>query len=317
MLKYSIIIPVYNIKEYLADCLDSVLAQSISDYEVILVNDGSTDGSDTLCDAYATKYSQIHVMHQSNQGVSVARNTGLELAQGEYVLFLDSDDWWEPNLLELLTPFVNKNCDLVEFGFQVIINNTPTKTIYPRIFCNDLPGTDYLQQVFHTNKIPHGSCWCSAFRRQFLMDQNLRFPVGVRFGEDLKFRMAALEKAVSVYSISEAPYCYRIRSSSVTNSVTILTLSDALSVSAELFRKYPLAATANDYCTKLRVVALLSRKEAKRLKPIYKENRDLLRLTSGKRARITRMVFSIFGWYNGAKLIRFCSFVILRKNRTS
>ena len=108
MLKYSIIVPVYNIKEYLADCLDSVLAQSISDYEVILVNDGSTDGSDALCDTYATQYPQIHVVHQPNQGVSVARNTGIEKAVGEYILFLDSDGWWEPNLLELLEPLTKK-----------------------------------------------------------------------------------------------------------------------------------------------------------------------------------------------------------------
>ena len=89
-------------KEYLRDCIDSVLAQSISDYEVILVNDGSTDGSGELCDQYAEKYPQIHTVHQQNQGVSVARNTSLEKAIGEYVLFLDSDDWWEPNLLDLL-----------------------------------------------------------------------------------------------------------------------------------------------------------------------------------------------------------------------
>ena len=73
----SVIIPVYNVKEYLRDCIDSVLAQSISDYEVILVNDGSTDGSGELCDQYAEKYPQIHTVHQQNQGVSVARNTGL------------------------------------------------------------------------------------------------------------------------------------------------------------------------------------------------------------------------------------------------
>ena len=311
MLKYSIIIPVYNIKEYLADCLDSVLAQSFSDYEVILVNDGSTDGSDTLCNAYAAQHPQIHVVHQPNQGVSVARNTGLEHAQGKYVLFLDSDDWWEQNLLELLTPFINKNCDLVEFGYQAIVDHAPPKTVCPQIFCSNLRGADYLQQVFCKMEIPIGSCWCCAYRRQLLMDQNLRFPVGVRYGEDLKFRIAVLEKATSVYTISEAPYCYRIRSSSVTNALSAPAFSDVLSVSSELCRNYPLAVTANYYCMNLLAVASLTRKEAKLLNPLFRKNRSLMKLATDKRARIARILFSVFGWYFSAKLIRF--FVSVRQ----
>lgn len=317
MLKYSVIIPVYNVKEYLRDCIDSVLAQSISDYEVILVNDGSTDGSDALCDTYAAQHPQIHVVHQPNQGVSVARNTGLKKAQGEYVLFLDSDDCWEPNLLELLEPLTKKSPDVIEFGYKKIYPQGQTACVYPTLTANGEGGSQYLLQIFENSAMPIGSSCTCAYRRQLLLDQNLRFPVGVRFGEDLKFRIAALEKAASVYTISETPYRYRFRSSSVTNSITVLTFRDALSVSAEICRKYPQATTANYYCTRLPAVASLSRKDAKSLKPFYKENQDLLKLTSGKRARITRILFSIFGWHNGAKLIRFYSFVKPRKKRTS
>ena len=305
MLKYSIVIPVYNIKEYLADCLDSVLAQSLSDFEVILVNDGSTDGSDALCDAYAAKHPQIHVVHQPNQGVAAARNTGLEKAQGEYVLFLDSDDLWKTNLLESLTPFVNKNCDLVEFGFQEFSDHTPQKAVYPPITCNNLPGADYLQQVFHKMEMPIGSCWCCAYRRQLLMDQNLRFPVGVRYGEDLKFRIAVLEKAASICSIPETLYFYRIRQSSATHHIRPESFEDVLSVAAEIAANHPCPATVNYYCMKLLRVVYLTRKDAKTLKPLYRRNRNLLKSATDKRARIARLLFTVFGWYSGAKFVQF------------
>ena len=310
MLKYSVISPVYNIKEYLQDCIDSVLAQSVCNYEVILVNDGSTDGSDELCNEYAKKHPQIQVVHQRNQGVSAARNTGLEKAVGEYVLFLDSDDWWEPNLLELLTPITENGCDLVEFGFQIVSQDDSCKKVYPPLLSNGLCGKDYLQQLFQNLSMPTGACWCCAYRRQFLIDDQLRFPIGVRYGEDIKFRMAVLEKASSVYAISKTPYCYRIRNSSVTNHLSPLSFGDLLSVTAEICRNHPLPATANYYCMNLLSVAYLTRKGARSLKPLYKKNWDLMKLASDKRARIARFFFSVLGWYSGAKLIHF--FVSLR-----
>ena len=88
----SVIIPVYNVEKYLAECVDSVLAQSCQNYEIILVDDGATDSSGRMCDEYARKDSRIRVIHQSNGGLSAARNAGLDAAQGEYVYFLDSDD---------------------------------------------------------------------------------------------------------------------------------------------------------------------------------------------------------------------------------
>ena len=94
-MKFSVIIPIYKVEQYLRQCVDSVLAQTYTDVEIILVDDGSPDSCPAICDEYAKKDSRIKVIHKPNGGLSDARNAGLDMAQGEYVLFLDSDDWWD------------------------------------------------------------------------------------------------------------------------------------------------------------------------------------------------------------------------------
>ena len=105
-MKISIIIPVYNVEKYLRECLDSILAQSYKDFEIILVDDGSTDSSGNICDEYSMKYENIKVLHKNNNGLSSARNAGLDIAQGEYILFIDSDDVVSPVMLETLMAHV-------------------------------------------------------------------------------------------------------------------------------------------------------------------------------------------------------------------
>ena len=112
---FSIIIPVYNVENYLRDCLDSMLNQSFADWEAICVNDGSTDGSSTILDDLASKDSRVTVISQPNGGLSAARNTGLKAAQGDFVLFLDSDDWLEPDALKILSDNL-KDEDLLCFN---------------------------------------------------------------------------------------------------------------------------------------------------------------------------------------------------------
>ena len=305
MSKYSIVVPVYNVKEYLDDCIKSVLAQSISDYELILVNDESSDGSGEICDKYAAQYPNIHVIHQKNQGVAAARNTGIAKALGDYILFLDSDDWLEPNLLELLTPSVERACDVVEFGFRKIFPDGSVETTYPILLPDGISGKDSLQQTFEKSAMPLASCWCCAYRRQFLLDHALVFPLGVRYGEDLMFRMQVLENAVCVCRLQETLYCYRVRNTSVTQHLSLASLRDVLKATADICRTYPNAVTANYYCSYLLSVASLSRNDAKTLMPIYRKNRDLVKIATDKRAKIANLVFSTFGWYSGAKMIHY------------
>ena len=120
MVKFSFIIPVYNVKPYLKECLDSVFNQNFSDFEICLVDDGSTDGSGTICDEYSNRDNRIKVYHQTNGGVSVARNKALEMAVGEFIWFVDADDYILPGALEYLNKVTcESKCDTIFFGSQL------------------------------------------------------------------------------------------------------------------------------------------------------------------------------------------------------
>ena len=126
-MKLSIVVPVYNVAEYLPKCVDSLLAQELADCEILLVDDGSTDGkSGALCDGYAAAHPEvIRVLHKPNGGLGDARNAGLEAAAGEYVLFVDSDDYLLPGLFDALrNRIAQTNADIIDFGFVVDNNGT-------------------------------------------------------------------------------------------------------------------------------------------------------------------------------------------------
>ena len=125
MLRLSIIVPVYNVERYIPMCLESIVLQSLEDYEVILVNDGSTDSSREICDKFAAEHKEFRVIHQGNEGVSAARNKGIAEAQGEYILFLDSDDFLVPQSIgPLLSIAKNNNLDVLGFGYKTVPEDT-------------------------------------------------------------------------------------------------------------------------------------------------------------------------------------------------
>lgn len=130
---FSIIVPVFNVDQYIEECIDSILLQNCNDYELILIDDGSTDRSGEICDLYDEKYDQIVVIHKENGGLSDARNKGIEISKGEYILFIDSDDYLVDNtLLDGAKDFLifQKNCDLLLFGFvKVKDDNKKNDTI--------------------------------------------------------------------------------------------------------------------------------------------------------------------------------------------
>ena len=116
--KLSIIVPVYNTQQYLPKCIHSLLSQKLHNFEILLIDDGSTDGTEKLCDDYQQKYSRIKVVHQTNQGVSMARNIGVQIAQGEYIAFVDSDDWIEDEMYLTMINLAEKyQSDIVKCGF--------------------------------------------------------------------------------------------------------------------------------------------------------------------------------------------------------
>ena len=140
MPELSVIVPVYKVEKYLSKCIDSILAQTFTDFELILIDDGSPDRCGEICDEYAAKDSRIIVIHQQNKGVSAARNAGLEIAKGKYIGFVDSDDWIEPEMYQILIATANETAsELVICGSKqrdesgaFLRNDFPSKGVYDR-----------------------------------------------------------------------------------------------------------------------------------------------------------------------------------------
>lgn len=124
-MKISIVVPVYNVEKYISDCIESVLNQSYDNYELILINDGSKDSSGKICDEYAQKHSNITVIHQENRGVAKSWSIGIDIAQGDYIIGLDSDDFWDKDLLERCVNMIKQyNADMVVFGYKNYYTDT-------------------------------------------------------------------------------------------------------------------------------------------------------------------------------------------------
>ena len=155
MPRYSIIVPVYNVEDYLRECLDSILAQdSPSEYEAILVDDGSTDNSGAICDEYAEKHPRFRVIHQENQGLSAARNSGLRAASGEFVLFFDSDDIWAQKLLSSMDDVVDDAADITLFPFEQFDEAGNTRVVRPSVMPCGESGEEYLRRLFDIGQMP-------------------------------------------------------------------------------------------------------------------------------------------------------------------
>ena len=217
---FSIIIPAYNAGAYLSWCLDSIFSQEFDDYEVIVINDGSTDGTAVLLEEYASKHPNLHVLTQSNQGMATARNRGLEVAQGDYVLFVDSDDQINKDALKTLSNQLAGE-DIIEFGSSIFNEETQTITRF-----HLSPFTSHLCSGWayfnHERLLPrpvHFVCiWQRAYRRAFLEEHSLRFVNGLRRGEDDLFTTIAFLHAQSVKAIADCLYIYHVRATSITRS---------------------------------------------------------------------------------------------------
>lgn len=211
-MKFSVIIPVYNVAPFLRDCLGSVLSQTFFDGEIICVDDGSSDGSADILDEIGRCDARVHVVHQTNGGVSSARNRGLMESKGEWILFLDGDDMWHPETLKVCAEMIaaDQGTDLVHFTrFRFAEDETPQwgnvdRTFQTHDLKNGVLGED-LAYSFST--------FC--YRRDIAI--SVRFPKYI-VGEDLIYRSRCLQKARRIVSTTSAFLAYRMRIGSVTNS---------------------------------------------------------------------------------------------------
>ncbi len=230
---FSIIIPVYNVEQYLKTCLDTVIAQNYSDFEVICVNDGSTDGSKSILDEYAAKYSNISIINQENKGLSAARNAGIRAAKGDYIFFLDSDDWIEPDTLKILADKQNGE-DLLCFNGRRYFEDGRTETPDAGIVEDRLTGWEYYNKYALVSRKFHFVCVVlRLYRREFLLENKLKFVEGL-LHEDNLFTPIACFYAGRVKVIPDILYVYRIRSGSITYKRNIENLYAQLKIADKL-----------------------------------------------------------------------------------
>ncbi|SKB65924.1 Glycosyltransferase involved in cell wall bisynthesis [Lachnospiraceae bacterium] len=217
----SVIIPVYNVRTYLEECLDSVIGQSFENFEIVCVNDGSTDGSDIILKKYASMDSRIRVVDQKNQGLSVARNTGIDNALGEYICFVDSDDMLEKDALERLWRYVRENKGIEIIGYETgdlvyESNDLDKKDSYYDVI-NSYPGIQRGRELF-TELIENNefveSAWLILANKAWLNKERIRFVEGALF-EDSAFALECYFKSNKMMHVSEKIYRYRVRRNSI------------------------------------------------------------------------------------------------------
>lgn len=231
---FSIIIPVYNVECYLRDCLDSVLNQAFEDWEVICVDDGSTDNSSRILEEYVSKDRRIKSILQENSGTAVARNTGMKAASGDYVFFLDSDDWLETNALEILSKHLNGE-DVLCFSGRRYFEETKTFNTSDRLMGKVyFSGMDYYNEnVFQPRDFAFVCVVLRTYNRAFLVREGLLFDADVSY-EDNLWVPIMLYNAGLVKVIPDSLYVYRVRAGSKMQEVSLKRKKDLLKVANRL-----------------------------------------------------------------------------------
>ncbi len=214
----SVIVPVYKVEQYLRECVDSILAQSYTDFELILVDDGSPDRCGEICDAYAKQDPRVRVIHQENQGLSGARNSGMDIARGEYITFVDSDDLVSPEYLRILSDTLQETGADISVGLKYVFQDQSLSELLDGEAV-DVPeavamsGRDACISIYEgKTEVTINAC-SKLFRASLLED--LRFPEG-RIHEDQAFTPIACYKAEYVASVDYPIYFYRSREDSIT-----------------------------------------------------------------------------------------------------
>lgn len=202
--KVSVIIPVYNSEKYLKACLDSVINQTLKEIEIICVDDGSTDSSLEILKEYASKDKRLRVITQKNQGVSVARNSGICHAKGEYILFCDADDKYKSNLCSVIASVIDKEGkDIIAYGHENYVDGELEDIDYKNI--SKIKKANTLENWLNLQVY----IWEKAFKRSFIEKHNIKFPVGIKNAEDLIFCLLTYFSGAQYSLIESALYEYQ------------------------------------------------------------------------------------------------------------
>ena len=321
----SFILPIYNVEQYLEECVDSILTRMTDDCEIILVDDGTKDSSGTICDRYAEKDSRIRVIHKENGGLSSARNAGLAMARGTYIAFVDSDD-------KIYSDSVPKILDWIRSGgtdmcFLEADKFFPDGTRYGLGECIDgeqLRSRSREEAITYLASRPKypGSAWAKLYRREFLLENDLHFPYDRRYSEDLGFIRDCILTARDFDALNMPFYQYRKnRQGSITSNITSKNFKDLLLFVSESDEKLdvrktkdPVAHTimsfvAYEYAILLYLYHSLPRADKQEVHAKLKAYSWTLRYARTKKGKIISLVCRLFG-------IRFTAFLLKQYRRT-
>lgn len=298
----SIIIPAYNAAHYLERCVNSCLNQNTTSfaYEIIIINDGSTDNTQTLAEELAKKSSNIIVISQKNSGVSTARNKGLSIAKGEYIWFVDADDWIKPNCLSfIIQKTIETNIDLLQLDYQIvdekgIINsksNTPIKN--HSIIFNGLEFTKQIDYFLFA--------WRFIYKRSFIKQFNLQYNTTLKIAEDTEFNCKVLAKANSCIHYYNKVYYYYQHKSSTINSIKVSQIND---IKATIHELQSIPSNHKDFTSFIQIITsaliinafkriyLLKDTTEKNNFLIFLKKENLKRITTSKRHKLFQFTYN-------------------------
>lgn len=312
-IKISIIVPVYNVKQYLNQCIDSIIDAYRDGIEVILVDDGSKDESGKICDEYSNKYDFIKVVHRENGGLSAARNTGIKLAQGKYIWFVDSDDYIENNSIDVLFEVIKKDTDMIFMNYRQFNSNGETYfyqafsesddlNIEPYKYLNSLGNLSYAAQKF-------------IIKRKLIFDNNLFFTEGI-YHEDEDWTPRAVCIAKSFTTVMEPLYNYRVGNpNSITGMLNPKKVLDKIIISKNLYNrikennisddmsKFFKTRIAHNYVAALNEAAMYDKEVRTKLLSELKKEKYLLDGIKDKKASMVRAAIKVIGFSNTSKLL--------------
>lgn len=308
---FSVIVPVYNVEKYLDICVESVLSQTIEDFELILIDDGSTDKSGQMCDEYSKKDSRVKVIHKENSGASGARNLGIDNASGDYVMFLDSDDFWNrDDSLKLLAEKINlQNSDIVIFGCTDWNMNTNETVVSRSGYDLDLINKGDVKESLHyllSKKMLPGGPTIFTVKRSIVEDSQIRFHLGIQ-DEDYDFVLNIFNSCKHISAIDEPFYTYRKgREGSITGSSNIkmiygieYTINKWLPICEkmkdEVLTRDFLNYIAFVYTTGFVVCGRMNKENRQKALKIMDKYKSVLKYGYWKKTKITRYAVNLIG----------------------
>lgn len=301
----SIIVPVYDIEEYLVECIESILAQTWKHFEIILVDDGSTDSSGKMCDEYAEKYNCIFVIHKKNGGLSSARNAGIDVARGNYLAFIDSDDVVHPDYLRELVNIVEKeNADLVACDFCVGTSCQWGETSEIKY---DIRRDEDVLERMNDNDVVVTVAWNKLYHAKFFKEYNLRYPEG-KIHEDMFLTPQILHCTNKMVITNQKLYFYRQRKNSIMNSsfsIKQLDSLEAIEFRIALFTKWDKKELQiKEYESYIRKAKELYRKMKNGEEEEYEQEKKKIKMKMLDILK-EKKVFYLLNWKYKIKLITF------------